>query len=612
MEKSILLHASAGKARFSDRESRAARPISAPCRVLLAPVVAAVLLVGATAASADENPAGSSWADTSSPRATLKTFIDATNELYNLIRSEHYFDRTSEEHRPLANRILDCLDVRDLPEYQRIDAAGEVAACLKEILDRVELPPYEEIPDIRAIDAAGGPEKLPYWRIPGTRITIARVEEGPRRHEYLFSRGTVGRAVEYYHEMKSRPYRTTGPAVSKGLYRWYVSSPGHPAVAAVVDQLPDWFRSEWYGQAVWKWIGLFFGLVFAVFLMGLIYTLYARLTRRFFGKAPIRYYATILLAIAAVLVPLGFGQFARIWLTLRGSMLYAVNFATDAVAIVALLVVVFGASKRVAELIITSPHINPQGLNAQLIRIGSRLLSLLIAVGIFLYGGQYLGFPLSTLLASAGIGGLAIALAAQDTLKTLFGTIVLLSDKPFRVGDRIVTGGYDGVVEDIGLRSTKIRLLTGHQVTIPNDELARTDIENVGRRPYIRRIADVHLPLDTPREKVEQAVAAIRALLDDHEGMDPQFPPRVFFFDFGSGAFVIRIIYWYHPPKYWDFLAMSENLNFQLMQAFEELGIQFSLPMRITHTSIDSRPEPIEVRVLSGGDRSSPESDPPS
>ena len=76
------------------------------------------------------------------------------------------------------------------------------------------------------------------------------------------------------------------------------------------------------------------------------------------------------------------------------------------------------------------------------------------------------------------------------------------------------------MVEDIGLRSSRIRLLTGHQVTVPNDELSRSHIENVGRRPHIRRISDIHIPLDTRRQKIDEAVTIIRTALDEHEGMD--------------------------------------------------------------------------------------------
>jgi MscS family membrane protein len=261
-------------------------------------------------------------------------------------------------------------------------------------------------------------------------------------------------------------------------------------------------------------------------------------------------------------------------------------------------VVIFATTNRVSETIIASPRVNPQGLNAQLIRIVSKLVGTAAVVVLVLWGGQYLGFPIGALLASAGIGGVALALGAQDTLKDLFGTLSLMADKPFRVGERIILGKYDGVVEDIGLRSTKLRLLTGHLVTLPNDQLARSDVENVGRRPHIKRIADIHLPLDTPRESIEKALAIIRAELEEHEGMDLDFPPRAFFTDYLPTAFNIRVIYWYNPPNYWDFLEMSEKVNLAIFRAFEEQEIQFSMPTRITHTSLDSKEKPVEVRMV--------------
>lgn len=526
-------------------------------------------------------------ADTSSPRATLLSFIDSCNQLHDIIQEAHYFDRTSKKYRPIALRILDCLDVSELPEYERLEFAGEVAVCLKEIIDRVELPPLDEIPDAAAIEAAGGPEKLARWQIPGTRITIVRVEEGPRRHEYLFSPGTVRRAIEYYTDVASLPYRQTGPEVSPGFYQWFVSAPGQPAVAAIVDRLPDWVRQRKLGVAIWKWAGLLPLVILGFLLMGLAYKLHGRLTKRYQKKSLLPYCLTILLPLAAMLIPMCVRYLAHEYLTLRGAPLYILSFVTHLITLLASMVVVFAGSNRIAAVIIASPQINPQGLDAQFIRIVSKLSSIVVVVIVFLQGGQYLGIPLTTLLASAGIGGLAVALAAQDTLKTLFGTIMLLTDKPFRVGERIVFNKYDGIIEDIGLRSTKIRLLTGHQAIIPNDELARTDIENIGRRPHIRRIADMHVPLDTPRAKLEKALDIVRATLADHEGMTPDYPPRVFFLDFDPNAFVIRMIYWYSPPKYWKYLALSEKINLAICRDFEKEGIQFSLPQRIRRVESD-------------------------
>ena len=212
---------------------------------------------------------------------------------------------------------------------------------------------------------------------------------------------------------------------------------------------------------------------------------------------------------------------------------------------------------------------------------------LVAAVVVFLEGGKQLGIPLSTLLAGAGVGGLALALAAQDALKNLFGSMMIFLDKPYRVGERIVTKGYDGTVEEIGLRSTRIRLLTGHQVTIPNEDMARTHIENVGRRPHIRRCTSVALKLDTPAEKVKRAVEIIRGLLVEHEGMDHQFPPRVFFDEFNRDSLRIRIFYWYHPPEYWEFVAFAEKLNMQIIEALGAADIHLALPASATHMLLD-------------------------
>jgi MscS family membrane protein len=526
-------------------------------------------------------------ADTSSPRATLKSFIDSCNEFHDLIERAHYFDRSKPQHYAPASRLLDCLDVSELPQFARDDIASEAAVCLKEILDRVKLPPYSEIPDIKAIEAAGGFEKLAQWRVPGTRITITRVNEGPRRHEYVFSPGTVSRAVNYYHDVQSLPYRKTGPAVSPGFFQWYVSAPGGPLTAAIVDRLPRWTRDRWLGVSIWKWAALCVASLLTLLMMGFAYRLQGTLADRYHDDFPFRYGLTIVLPIAAMLMPLVFKSFVRNALALRGTPLYVVTFLADVAIMLAALIVVFGVCNRIAAMIIASPKINPQGLDAQFIRIVAKLISMIGGLIVFLAGGQYLGIPVTTLLASAGIGGLAVALGAQDTLKTLFGTMTLLTDKPFRVGERIVVGKYDGFVEDIGLRSTKLRLLTGHQVAVPNDELARIDIENVGRRRHIRRIANIHIPLDTPREKLEKAVAAIRAAVANHEGMDPALPPRVCFFDFHPTAFVIRVIYWYNPPEYWDYLALSEKINFEIFRVLDEQQIQFSPPTRLTHTALD-------------------------
>ena len=196
--------------------------------------------------------------------------------------------------------------------------------------------------------------------------------------------------------------------------------------------------------------------------------------------------------------------------------------------------------------------------------------------------------PITSIIAGLGIGGLAIALAAQDSIKNFFGSIVLFVDKPFEIGDRVVVDGHDGPVEEVGLRSTKIRTLDGHLVTVPNGELANRTIRNVGKRPYIRRLLNITITYDTPPEKIDRALEILKELLDNHEGMHVDFPPRVVFSDFNADSLNLLVIYWYHPPDYWMYMAFSERLNKEIFRRFGEDGIDFAFPTQTVYLAGDS------------------------
>jgi MscS family membrane protein len=197
--------------------------------------------------------------------------------------------------------------------------------------------------------------------------------------------------------------------------------------------------------------------------------------------------------------------------------------------------------------------------------------------------------PLTSVLAGLGIGGLAFALAAQDTLKNFFGSLAIFTDKPFLIGERVVIDGHDGPIEDVGLRSTRIRTLEGHLVSVPNGELASKTIQNIGRRPYIRRLFNIGITYDTPPEKVERALEIIKDILKDHEGMNSEFPPRVYFNEFNSASLNILVIYWYHPPDYWDFMKFSEKVNLEILNKFNSEGIDFAFPTQTLYLAGDEK-----------------------
>jgi len=196
---------------------------------------------------------------------------------------------------------------------------------------------------------------------------------------------------------------------------------------------------------------------------------------------------------------------------------------------------------------------------------------------------------LTSIIAGLGIGGLAIALAAQDTIKNFFGSIVLFIDKPFKIGDRLVVDGHDGPVEKVGFRSTRLRTLEGHLVTIPNGQLSDKTILNIGQRPNIRKIGNIGITYNTPPEKVRRAKEIIEELLKDHEGMDPELPPRVVFDNFASHYLNIFYIYWYHPPDWWAFQYFNERINFQILEKFNQEGIEFAFPTQTVYLENDNK-----------------------
>jgi len=207
------------------------------------------------------------------------------------------------------------------------------------------------------------------------------------------------------------------------------------------------------------------------------------------------------------------------------------------------------------------------------------LRTLIVLMGIVQIAQQLSDKPITSILAGLGVGGLAVALAAQDTIKNFFGSLVIFADHPFQLTDRIKVEGHDGTVEEVGMRSTRIRTLSGHMVTIPNGELANKAIENISSRPYIKRVTNIGVTYDTPPEKVERAMQIIREILDaQNDKMHPDFPARIHFNNFNDCSLNIQVIYWFAPPEYWEFLDFDSEFNLELLKRFNEEEIEFAFP----------------------------------
>jgi len=230
---------------------------------------------------------------------------------------------------------------------------------------------------------------------------------------------------------------------------------------------------------------------------------------------------------------------------------------------------------------------------------GKTLRVFIVIIGGLLIIQNLTGVNIGPLLASLGIGGIAIALAAKDSIANFFGTLTILFDKPFQVGERILIENYDGVVEGVGFRSTRIRTLTGHLVTIPNEKIVNSGLENIGKRPHIRWLTNITITYDTPADRVEKAVSIIKEILDNHEGLHPDFPPRVYFNGFNDWSLNIMVIAWYHPANYWDMQDWLQRTCLEILRRFNDEGIDFAFPSRTLYLANDDNRQ-LKLKMLEG------------
>ena len=231
--------------------------------------------------------------------------------------------------------------------------------------------------------------------------------------------------------------------------------------------------------------------------------------------------------------------------------------------------------------------------------VGKTLRVFIVIIGGILILQNLTGVKIGPLLASLGIGGIAVALAAKDSIANFFGTLTIFFDKPFQVGERIMIDNYDGVVEDVGFRSTRIRTLTGHLVTIPNEKIVNSGLENIGKRPHIRWLTNITITYDTPPDKVEKAVSIIKKTLDNHEGMHPDFPPRVYFNGFNDWSLNIMVIVWYHPANFWDMQEWLQRTCLEILRRFNDEGINFAFPSRTLYLANDDKRQ-LGLKMLKG------------
>ena len=540
--------------------------------------------------------------DTSSPRATFQGFLELMSKGYQsgAGQVESYLASTrlyltpeeiakikdAQHYQISAHRTL---DLSRLPPDLAGESARRLAILLKVVLDRIDLPPLELIPDAQAMANS----EFKHWTLPNTEIRIQRVEKGPRKGEYLFTPETLDRLPEFYAKVKDFPYKlgtsvgwydfsTYSPVgVALVLYRivptrWLIDTPQHQQRFLLLD------------QPLWRWFGIMVILgTGSIFIM-----LCFRLARHLISKPTYSgQWAKILRPFSLMIVAWVAAFILADILRISGSVYTVIIPSLRALFYLACTWMVWVAGGAIAANVISQEGLRIGSIDSQFIHLVLRLVTIIAAIAIIATGADQLGLPAYSVIAGLGVGGLAVALAAQQTLANLLGSLIIMFEKPFAVGDEIKLKDTQGVVEKVGFRSTRIRTFHNSIVTIPSSELVNSTIDNMELRESREVKFFLNLTYDTPVEKIERLIEDIKQIIKTHQYTDKD-NIQVFLYEFGPHSLNILLRFFLQVPNRPDELKERQQILLDILRLAEDSGVQFAFPTQTLHIMEEKSGQP--------------------
>ena len=407
--------------------------------------------------------------DLSSPRQTLWEFLTTMNWACSAAMKS---GTRSSKAMAFVNRASHCLNLSKIPPTMVNAVRIESTFLLMEIFNRIEIPPYGAIPGKETMKAEG----LSRWTIPHTEITIARVSEGPHEGEYLFTPKTVSRLENFYERSKHLPYK---PDTWENLYESYIFAPGGLIPHGLIEGLPQWTKRPFFGQTLWQWIGLILSLTVAALIVLMVYRWEYRRKSLEKEKASSWHLGKLLFPVSGMALAWIVVVFIDVQLNITGTPLMIITVVLELAFFLFAGVGILILGNILVDGITSSPRLQKRSIDNNLVRLSLRVLTLVMLFVLLWYAANYFGLSVTAVFASAGIMGLAIAMAARETLANFFGGISILLDKPFTTGNYIILdSGERGEVVDIGLRSTRILTRDEILICIPNSVITNVKIVN--------------------------------------------------------------------------------------------------------------------------------------
>ncbi len=357
---------------------------------------------------------------------------------------------------------------------------------------------------------------------------------------------------------------------------------------SLTSPLPDWIDADWlhqgfFGLEHWQWIGLattiLAGMIVDRIVRGVIHLLLLRLLARHAADSRLRSF------LRRMVRPVGLAASGATWLLL----LPAISLPAAASSIIlpaahvfitlAMVWAGFRAADFIGEVLADRARQTQNKLDDVLVPLLRKAAKLFVLIFGVVYLADSLHVELAPLLAGLGIGGLGFAFAAKDTLENFFGSITVILDKPFEIGDWIVVGGVEGTVESVGLRSTRIRTFYDSQVTMPNLIVVSNKVDNYGRRRYRRWKENVGVAYDTPPEKIAAFCEGIRELLRIHPYTRKDYY-QVWLNSFGDSSLNVLVYVFWKAPDWQTELRERHRFILDIIRLAGQLGVEFAFPTR--------------------------------
>ena len=539
------------------------------------------LVFAAPAAAVNGNPLLA--VDASSPRATLQSFHTLAAEVESTAIAMRTAPSAASQAKiyRLMQKLGSLLDLSDIPPASRRDMGRDAIVFLVDVLRRIEVPPLESIP---GDDQFPDVPKPASWTIPGTEITISRMLSGPKAGKFVFDADTVARAGEFYSLVKNLPLKV--PARISNWRMEQLQLHGWMIPSSLVDALPAALKVPVFDTPIWKILAT----AVLLSLMGVLIAIWGRVTKPDpAAHSPMSYVQRLLLPAGILLAVFAASSMNAFQIITVGRVSNAIDFALAIVWYVAAAWAAWMLIFVIIEWIIESPTIPDQSLDANLLRLLGRVLGILSVAGIVGYGAQEVGLPVVGVIAGLGVGGLAVALAAQSSIENLIGGLNLYADRPIRVGDFCDYAGIQGHVEFIGLRSTADRALDRTVTSVPNSLLAKVHITNYALRDQMLFRHTLDLRYETTTQQLRDLAIAITSHLDGHPKIVRNISlPRVRVIGFGDWSMKMEVYAYVNATELPVFLIIQQELAIAIIDLVRQSGADFAFPSQTVYLTKDA------------------------